>query len=232
MIDVNNLESGEYDNVKHVRLFGGDGTVNNFINNHDVSSISLHKFGSGNDLYRSIERKTFTYTYNANDYKFINGFGYGIDSYVCEQAEKTKAKSYFYILLKSVKNFKKFDLTLKIDNSVHSFSDCFCVCACNGTYFGGGVAIAPKANLSSEELDVIVVHNLKGLKIVLFLFLLLIKKHYLIKSSVFYQKSSNIIIYNNNDIVYQIDGELKHTSTDINISVNSPIIINKSRKSF
>lgn len=232
MIDVNTISQGEYDNVAHVRLFGGDGTINNFINNHNVKSITLHKYGSGNDLFRSINKKVLTHTYNVNEFKFINSFGYGIDSYVCEQVEKLEEKSYFRILLNSIKKFKKFNLKLNVDENEYIFNNCFCVCACNGRYFGGGIEIAPKASLENEELDIIVIHNLKGFKILLFLFMLVIKKHYLLKSSVFYIKGSNLKIYNDKNIIYQIDGEIKHTNSHIKVSIGNEITIKKSKKLF
>lgn len=232
MSDVINLKQGEYDNVHHVRIFGGDGTINSFINNHDVKMITLHKYGSGNDLYRSIKNRVSTYTYNVNDLKFINGFGYGIDSYVCSVAEESSKKSYFSILIKALKNFKKFDLEVDIDGVNYQFCNCHTISVCNGKYFGGGIMIAPKANLEDEELDVVIVHDLHGLKIIPALFLLIIKKHYLLKNNVFNIKARNIKIYNNKSINFQIDGEVKTTSSDIVISKNNSIKIRKSKKTF
>lgn len=232
MRDVSTLEKGEYNNVQHVRIFGGDGTINNFINNHDVKMITLHKYGSGNDLYRSIKNNDTTFIYSANNFKFINGFGYGIDSYVCEVAEKNKKKSYFSILINALKTFKIFDLKVDIDNKFYQINNCYTISICNGKYFGGGVKIAPKAKLDSDELDVIIVHNIFGFKIIVALLLLLIKKHYLLKNNVLYVKAKSITIYNNDKIKFQIDGEVKSTNENINISKSKTIKIRKSKKLF
>lgn len=232
MTDVVNVNKGEYDNVKHVRLFGGDGTINNFINNHDVKTVTLHKYGSGNDLFRSINNQANTFIYNANDLKFINSFGYGIDSYVCSVAEESTTKSYFSILIKALKSFKCFDLEVTLDEEKYSFTDCYTISICNGQYFGGGIKIAPKANLEDEELDVVIVHNLHGLKLIIALFLLVFRKHYLLKKNVFYTKATNITIFNNQPITFQLDGEVRTTSTNIEISKNKAIKVIKSKKKF
>ncbi len=232
MIDVNTIEDGKYNNVHHIRLFGGDGTINKFINKHDVRMITLHKYGSGNDLYRAFKKSVNTFTYNVNDLKFINGFGYGIDSHVCEVIENQANKAYFSSLIKSVINFKRFDLKLNIDDHFYSFNNCHTICIFNGQFFGGGIKIAPKAKLENEELDVVIFHELFGIKMFVAILLVLIKKHYLLKNNVFYTKANRICIFNDKTITYQIDGELITTSSNINISLNKPIKVKKSKKRF
>ncbi len=229
MIDVSSVKQGDYNGVEYVHLFGGDGTINNFINHHDVEKIILHRYGSGNDLLRSIDSCSSTFIYTANDNKFINSFGMGIDSHVCKVAREIGNKNYLKLLLKALPNFKKFDVKIIVDGEKHSFNNCYIVSVCNGKYLGKGIKIAPKAELEKETVDVVVIHDLFGLKIIWGLFLLMIQKHYLLKKNVFYKKASQVTIENNEDRWYQIDGEVKYEIKDIVISRGKPIKIEKAK---
>ncbi len=90
-----------------VILAGGDGTINRFINTVEKlpCPVDYIPTGSGNDFKTDVGmdgdfihldkymQNLPTVTVNGNTYKFINGIGYGIDGYCCEEGDKQKAKS-------------------------------------------------------------------------------------------------------------------------------------------
>ena len=103
----NSLESSD-----EVYLFGGDGTLNRFINALDGAKVknSVYYFpsGTGNDFCIDVDKQNATEPFLINDYienlpivtvdgkeyRFINGVGYGIDGYCCEVGDALKEKGY------------------------------------------------------------------------------------------------------------------------------------------
>lgn len=89
-------------------ICGGDGTLNRFINDFDLSCISneiyYYATGSGNDFLRDIAGASAdapvlindyikdlpTVTVQGKTYKFLNGIGYGIDGYCCEVGDRLR----------------------------------------------------------------------------------------------------------------------------------------------
>ena len=90
-------------------ICGGDGTLNRFINDTDgidiACDIMYFASGSGNDFAHdiSLERgaspvsvKKYmhdlpTVEVKGKTYRFINGVGYGIDGYCCEEGDRLRA---------------------------------------------------------------------------------------------------------------------------------------------
>lgn len=211
----------------HVYLYGGDGTINSFINKYTVKKLTILKYGSGNDFYKNLKKKQqTTYIYNANEHKFINGFGCGIDAHVCKTANNTKSKAYYKIVLESLKSYQTKNIDIEIDGKTYHFKNIVLLAIQNGKYFGGGLKIAPKANVQDEKLDVIIGHSLKNWQIYLILPLVKLGLHPLFKSKVFYKKASNIKILST-DLLFQIDGEVHQSNKNIEISAYKSIVVNK-----
>ena len=93
-----------------VVLSGGDGTINRFINENIGLTLPKNLFyfaaGSGNDFKKDVAdgetglislneyiQDLPTVTVNGKTSYFINGIGFGIDGYCCEEGDKLKAKS-------------------------------------------------------------------------------------------------------------------------------------------
>ena len=89
---------------------GGDGTINRFVNENVGLTLPKNLFyfaaGSGNDFKKDVAdddtaliplhkyiKDLPTVTVNGKTSYFINGIGYGIDGYCCEEGDKIKAKS-------------------------------------------------------------------------------------------------------------------------------------------
>ncbi len=94
-----------------VCICGGDGTLNYLINHADCDSLTNKLFyfpaGSGNDFWTDLGKKPGdapeqinryiknlpTVTVKGKTSKFINGVGYGIDGYCCEEGDRLREKS-------------------------------------------------------------------------------------------------------------------------------------------
>ena len=94
-----------------VCLCGGDGTLNYFINHVDADSFKnklyYYPTGSGNDFWNDFGKKKGdapeainkyvknlpVVTVKGKTYKFINGVGYGIDGYCCEEGDRLRESS-------------------------------------------------------------------------------------------------------------------------------------------
>lgn len=172
-VDVQTLGSDFYHCLRaedEVFLSGGDGTVNCFINKCQVfPKLTIIPSGTGNDLVRSLqEQYQRVPIFKCNDKYFINGFGVGFDALVCQMVSQAKhnGKTTFPIAVyKALFKSKVQDIQVEIDGINYSFPSAFFVAIQNGKYFGGGVQITPKQDLTSEQLSICVVSN--GSKLVL-----------------------------------------------------------------
>ena len=106
---MNEIHEGE------LIVIGGDGTINEVINNYHGKEIIYLAYGSGNDLARSIEfkkdieisrllesKRFIEYDVGVvNDRKFCSGFDIGFNADIIKRANGSKLKKYLgkYIYL-------------------------------------------------------------------------------------------------------------------------------------
>ena len=92
-----------------VYIVGGDGTLNRFINDSTnlriLGDIFFYSAGTGNDFKHDVDPDNSLYRIRLNDYirnlptvtvggvtyKFVNGIGFGIDGYCCEEGDRQRA---------------------------------------------------------------------------------------------------------------------------------------------
>lgn len=187
-IDMTTIESYEKffseRNGANIIICGGDGTLNRFLNDiADIeieSSIYFYPGGSGNDFFRDIEADTNeivcidkyiknlpTCTIGDKEFKFINGIGYGIDGYCCEEGDKLrlqsdKAINYTAIAIKGLLfHYKPTKATVTVDGVVHEFKKVWIAPTMLGRYYGGGMMPTPAQNRLNEdgELSVMIFHD-------------------------------------------------------------------------
>ncbi len=207
--------------ITDILYLGGDGSINYLINNVDVSRIKQNiyfsKSGSGNDFFRSLRRiKDGNITIgevktNEKKYRFINGAGIGIDSLICHYVNNDKNKgqlSYLANFFKAIKNFKKTSFKVKVDGQAHEFDNAFFVAIQNGKYFGGGMKIAPNAEITSDEFDVYVVHSLSKLSIQLIFISVYFGWHKYLTKRVSHFRGKEIEISTPDNQFVQTDGEV------------------------
>ncbi len=224
-----------YSEVRDLIIYsvGGDGTLNEVLNGIDVNSNSLGIIpaGSGNDFFRSIsgisEKNILARTINGkeqyfdlgtvNDIFFLNVASVGIDAEVVQNSEKFKKIpfipglfAYIMGIFFTVFKFRSSNLKINIDGN-EFLRRTLLLAVANGKYYGGGMKLAPRADLQDGYFDIYHVDNLSPLKILL-LFPKLIKGTHENLKEVSYFKGKNVRILSDNDISLNIDGEILKTS--------------------
>ena len=147
-------------------LSGGDGTLNNFINAIDTEALEndvlYYASGSGNDFLNDLDKKypcppfkinkylknLPTVTVKGKSYRFINGIGYGVDGYCCQEGDKLKARgkavNYTAIAIKGLLyDYKPRNATVIIDGKEYNFKKVWVAPTMFGRYFGGGMMATP-----------------------------------------------------------------------------------------
>ena len=148
-------------------ITGGDGTLSFFINQlggeNPTRDIYYYPAGTGNDflndLGRSGDTEPFLLTpyitdlpkihFNGMTHTFINGVGYGIDGYVCEEGDRVRKKTgkpinYTAAALKGlIYAYKRTRATVTVDGQTYTFKHVWMTPTMLGRYFGGGMMCAP-----------------------------------------------------------------------------------------
>ena len=196
LLDVTKIEDfsafvGQLEAEDEIILCGGDGTLNHLAN--AVREISLknkiyyYPCGSGNDFGRDIgiqkEGKTPvcinqylkdlpTVTVNGEERVFINGVGYGIDGYCCEEGDQLrqvagKVVDYTAIAIKGLLfYYKPTNATITVDGNKYTYKKVWLAPTMYGRYYGGGMIPTPGQTRLNEEktLSVLSFHGSGKLK--------------------------------------------------------------------
>jgi diacylglycerol kinase (ATP) len=169
------------DGCRTVIAVGGDGTANEIANGlvGTSTALALYPIGSGNDFARSLgyprkrrdigrflagARRRVIDVGDVNGRIFVNAAGVGIDGHVAERVEASArivgaALGYFVGALVSIATYRPQPMKLRIDDQIIEGKHLLVVAA-NGTHFGSGMHIAPKAVLDDGLFDVIVAGDL------------------------------------------------------------------------
>lgn len=215
--------------IDKVILLGGDGTINRFVNDtidyKFTQDIYLKPNGSGNDYLRSLKEKDDLPQYIMESVydtgfktNFINSTGMGVDGFVGYLINQNKNKGllgYFKSTIKAIIKYIPEPLTLTLDGEVHKFEKAYLVVIGNGKYFGGGMKVAPQGNINDENLDVIVAHSCKKLKLTLIFLTIYLGKHIKFKKNVFYKKAKHVKAVYTTPQITQADGENYYDITSI-----------------
>lgn len=157
-----------------VVLSGGDGTINRFINENIGLTLPKNLFyfaaGSGNDFKKDVAdgetglislneyiQDLPTVTVNGKTSYFINGIGFGIDGYCCEEGDKLKAKSdkpvdYTAIAIKGLLfHFKPVNAKITVDGVTKEYKKVWIAPTMKGRYYGGGMFVTPAQDRFDSE---------------------------------------------------------------------------------
>ncbi len=212
---------------KELLVFGGDGTLNYVVNEMGVRQlpISVVSSGTGNDSVKSlhgildfdkqtdiaIKGKISKFDLGVcNGRYFVNGFGIGFDGQVVEEMLDRKRKNgghldYVLTVLRIISSFKEKKLCFSIDE-VEFEKNILLLTVSNGTTFGGGFIINPKASTNDGLLDVCLIKEVRPLMRFWHLPKLRTGSHYKLEACEFY-RAKRLIIKPAQDLVAHLDGE-------------------------
>lgn len=156
-------------------ISGGDGTLNRFVNDLPPFGVSNDVYyfatGSGNDFIRDLGgnrgdapvlingyvKDLPEVTVNGITRKFINGVGYGIDGYCCEEGDKLREKSskpvnYTAIAIKGLFfGYKPRNAEVVVDGKKSSFKRVWLAPTMLGRYYGGGMRVTPDQDRLTKQ---------------------------------------------------------------------------------
>ena len=158
-----------------VLLCGGDGTINFFANatkNIQIKNdVYYYPTGTGNDFWTDINKDKAqgpvllngylknlpSVTIDGKESLFINGVGYGIDGYCCEEGDKEREKSdkpvnYAAIAIKGLLfHFKPRNAVITVDGQEYIFKKVWIGATMHGRCYGGGMIAAPDQIRNNED---------------------------------------------------------------------------------
>ncbi len=159
-------------------ICGGDGTLNYFVNDaaeagYDYShKIYVYPTGTGNDFLTDLGKTVEDAPVLVNEYLvnlptvkvngqkrlFVNGIGYGIDGYCCEEGDRQRAKdvgkeiNYTSIAIKGLLfNYKPTNAEITVDGETHKFEKVWLAPTMNGRFYGGGMMATPDQDRLNPE---------------------------------------------------------------------------------
>ena len=236
LLSVNDLEAfiKNLSADDQIVICGGDGTLNHIVNSIDTSALEQDVFyypcGSGNDFYHDIDPEGGDSAFRINRYLkcipkvringkesyFINGIGYGIDGYCCEEGDRQRIKSpgrkvnYTIIALKGLLyDFKRVNAKVTVDGKTSEFSDVWMAPTMNGRFYGGGMMCAPNQDRMNEDgtVSVIVAHSKFRIPLLIAFVSIFKGEHLKYKRLVTELKGSRVTVEFDRPTALQIDGE-------------------------
>lgn len=173
-----------------VYIVGGDGTLNRFINDSTnlriLGDIFFYSAGTGNDFKHDVDPDNSLYRIRLNDYirslptvtvggvtyKFVNGIGFRIDGYCCEEGDRQRAAgrqdiNYSAIAVKGcLFRFKPYGADITVDGETRHYDKVWLAPTMFGKYYGGGMKVAPEQDRNNPQHTVtnVVIHGTGRLK--------------------------------------------------------------------
>ncbi len=252
-IDVREIKNAA-DSCKELKaedkivISGGDGTLSRFVNDiyelHLQNEIYFYTCGTGNDFVNDVRDKCEiknnlipmndflkslpVVTVNNEKHYFINGIGYGIDGYCCEEGDKLRAKSdkpinYAGIAIKGMLGkFKPCGGSVTVDGVTTRYKKIWLAPTMNGRYIGGGMKITPDQDrLNTEHLVTNLVFHDSGMLKTLMVFPSIFKgEHVTHKDIIEIKTGHEIKVEFDKPCALQIDGETYTNITSYSVSYN------------
>ena len=219
-------------------VIGGDGTLHEVLNGIvDPTQVRLGLIpsGTGNDFAERIgipesTEKALSFIIDGEaketDYLEVGGKrcmnvgGIGMDVDVLERCNKGKLKGkikYLMSLIKSLFAFKGLPVFIESDG-VEQKRDVLIAAACNGSQFGGGIAICPAACPDDHLIDVVVVDCIGGKLKIIKAFMELMKGRVLEYPLTTYFRCERVRFTPDTPCTAQLDGEL-YTDLEFDVKI-------------
>ena len=166
-------------------IAGGDGTLNRFVN--DTAGIDIPQqilyfpIGNSNDFAREFGKQEYddpfpvaeylnelpTVEVKGKTYHFLNGVGFGLDGYCCEEGERLrkipgKKVNYTSIAVKGLLlRFAARNATVTVDGREYTYNKVWIAPTMYGKYCGGGMIPVPEQDRENPEksLSVMLLHG-------------------------------------------------------------------------
>ena len=167
----------KFDKNDIIIISGGDGTMSRFASDtyglELPHQIYLYPCGSGNDFLRDVREraKIENKLVSLNEFlkslpvvtvkgitrHFINGIGFGIDGYCCEEGDRVRASStkpvnYTNIAIGGLLGkYHPANAEITVDGVTKSYERVWLAPTMLGRYYGGGMMITPNQDRLNEE---------------------------------------------------------------------------------
>ena len=222
-------ENAALDGCDHLVGIGGDGTVSEIID--IVVKYKMVLFlvpnGTGNDFMRMLNLPedpitAFEMQLDGKVHKldcgryngkcFINISGSGFDVEVLERTEELKsvysgAKAYRKALIQVIRDFRPFDAEITIDDLPKKDISCTIIEVANGKYFGGGMRVAPGADIQDGKFQVILIKKYPRVIMLLLLPLFLLGWH--VRFGLASEIQAKKVVITSKNMTVNIDGRLE-----------------------
>ena len=217
-------------------VIGGDGTINEVINNYHGKEFIYLAYGSGNDLARSIKfnrnieisklldsNKYIEYDVGVvNNRKFCSGFDIGFNADIIKRANGSRLKKYLgkyiYFLegVIGIIRLKKYKAKILWDAGRIDTDKLYLLNVMIQPYEGGGIKFAPNATGQDNTLHVMIMENMTVITFIYNYLCLLLKRHDKLKN-IKHIRTHRLIIKTNQKY-FQIDGELVNNTEQLELS--------------
>ena len=212
---------------RQIIVIGGDGTINEVINNYHEEDIIYLAQGSGNDLARSLQLERSSSciiklidssdfnVYDVGDVngkKFCSGFDIGFNADVIERVEKSRLKKYFgsYIYLVegviTILKLKKYYAKIQVGDNILETNNLRLLNLMLQPYEGGGIKFSNTATGRDGQFHIMIMTDMSWFRFVYNYICLLLNKHNKLKG-VKVLKADSLSVETAQSH-YQIDGEL------------------------
>lgn len=217
-------------------ICGGDGTLNHFVNDaaaagYDYANkIYVYPTGTGNDFLNDLGKTVEDAPVLVNDYLvnlptvtvngqkrlFVNGIGYGIDGYCCEEGDRQRAKdlgkeiNYTSIAIQGLLfHYKPTNAEITVDGETHKYEKVWLAPTMNGRFYGGGMMATPNQDrLNPEHTVTTMVMFGKGKVGTLIAFPTIFKGEHIKKTNIVKTfVGKNVTVKFDRPVALQIDGE-------------------------
>lgn len=229
-----------------VVISGGDGTLHCFVNQcggqDPEHPVWYFPSGSGNDFMADIREREKSELVLLNPYIehlpmvcvngekrwFINGIGYGIDGYCCEEGDKqreksTKAINYTAIAIQGLLfHFKPREATVSVDGVKNSYRHVWLAPTMNGRFYGGGMMVAPNQDRLNEArlVSTVIMHCPSKLKTLAVFPSIFKGEHIQHKEMVEVLTAYRVAVAFDRPTALQIDGETFQNVTSYTVCVD------------
>jgi len=214
-------------------ICGGDGTLNHFINDTDgmriLPAIYYYPTGSGNDFWNDLGKKPGDNPIRIDQYlkdlpfvevngmkkRFLNGIGYGIDGYCCEEGDRqreagNKKIDYTSIAINGLLfKYKPTNAEIEVDGTHYSYSKVWLAPSMNGRYYGGGMIATPDQDRLAKNrlLSLLIFHGSGKIKTLMIFPSIFKGKHIDHPKNVEVKTGHRIKVTFDRPVALQIDGE-------------------------